>query len=186
MVCIWMQFFGHGRLISYIQNLWVLMLHADIRHCLNITFAINVDINSKGHIIYYLKTEVTRLYNIQNYMQWYKNIMNPFKKIIRDLLLIVLWSHDFPPCLKTIFNAHTCPFLIHFLSYFEANINSWETKCFYSKQLFYKGNGYFDQFWKSMYLSRVNYKTQVIFSTLLWRSMMVLIKVFSRVQENGL
>ena len=52
-----MQFFGHGRLISYIQNLWVLMLHADIRHCLNITFAINVDINSKGHIKYYLKTE---------------------------------------------------------------------------------------------------------------------------------
>ena len=44
MVCIWMQFFGHGRLISYIQNLWVLMLHADIRHCLNITFAINIDI----------------------------------------------------------------------------------------------------------------------------------------------
>ena len=125
-------------------------------------------------------------FSLQNYMQWYKNIMNPFKKIIRDLLLIVLWSHDFPPCLKTIFNAHTCPFLIHFLSYFETNINSWETKCFYSKQLFYKGNGYFDQFWKSMYLSRVNYKTQVIFSTLLWRSMMVLIKVFSRVQENGL
>ena len=53
-----MQFFGHGRLISYIQNLWVLMLHADIRHCLNITFAINVDINSKGHIIFYLKTAI--------------------------------------------------------------------------------------------------------------------------------
>ena len=63
-----MQFFGHGRLISYIQNLWVLMLHADIRHCLNITFAINIDINSKGHIIFYLKTAI-RLYNIQNYMQ---------------------------------------------------------------------------------------------------------------------
>ena len=53
-----MQFFGHGRLISYIQNLWVLMLHADIRHCLNITFAIDVDTNSKNHIIYYLKTEI--------------------------------------------------------------------------------------------------------------------------------